>query len=52
MEHGSGSDVWKFKKFVLLYLQVEVYQNMLKLRYWTPAFNLYKSFLKNKKVWN
>ena len=33
----------------LLYAQVEVYQNILKLRCWPLAFTLNKSILKNKK---
>ena len=32
-----------------LYVQVEVYQSILKLRCWPLAFTLYKAFLKNKK---
>ena len=32
----------------LLYVQVEVYQNMWKLRYWPLAFTLYKAFSKNE----
>ena len=32
----------------LLYLQVEVYQILLKLRCWPLALTLYKAFLKNK----
>ena len=33
----------------LLYVQVEVYQNMLKLSYILLAFTLYKTFQINKK---
>ena len=32
-----------------LYVQVEVYQNILKLRCWPPVFAIYKAVLKNKK---
>ena len=32
-----------------LYVQVEIYQNILKLRCWPIVFILYKAFLKNKK---
>ena len=33
----------------LLYIQVEVYKNILKLRCWSLIFTLYKAFSKNKK---
>ena len=37
----------------LLYVQMEFYEDILKLRYWVGAFTLYKPFLKNKKeAWN
>ena len=46
----SGSAVWNAIKFVfILYVQVEVYQNILILRCWPHAFNFFK---KQKKVWN
>ena len=39
--------------FILLYVQVGVYQNILKQRCWPFAFTLYKVFLKKQKeVWN
>ena len=34
----------------LLYVQVEVYQNILKLRCWPLVFTFCKAFLKKKKV--
>ena len=34
----------------LLYVQVEVYQNILKLSCWPFTFTLYEAFLKNKKT--
>ena len=34
---------------LLLYVQVEIYQNKLKLRLWTLSFILHNTFLKNKK---
>ena len=37
----------KCNKFDLLYVQVEVYQNILKLRCWPLAFTLHKAFSKN-----
>ena len=37
----------KCNKFDLLYVQVEVYQNILKLRCWPLAFTLHKAFLKD-----
>ena len=33
----------------LLYIKVEEYQNILKLRWWSLALTSYKAFLKNKK---
>ena len=33
----------------LLYVKAKVYQNILKLGYWTPAFTLCKDFLITKK---
>ena len=39
------------RSLLLLYGQVEVYQNILKLRCWPLAFTLYKAFSK-KVVWN
>ena len=50
IEHISGSTVWNVINLILLYAQVEVYQNILKLRCWPLAFKLYKAFLKIKKV--
>ena len=38
-----------FQGLFLLYLLLEVYQNILKLRCWPLAFTLYKTFLKKKK---
>ena len=41
-----------YKSLFLLYVQVEVYQDTLKLRYWSVAFILYKFFKKKQKeVW-
>ena len=37
------------KGLLLLYVHVEVYQNILKLRCWPLAFTLYKTFLKAKR---
>ena len=37
------------QSFFFLYVQVEVYQNILEVRYWLLTFTLYKAFLKNKK---
>ena len=37
------------QSLVLLYVKAEVYQNILKLGYWTPAFTLCKAFLITKK---
>ena len=36
-------------RLFLLYAQVDVYQNILKLRWWPLAFTLCKVFLKHKK---
>ena len=36
--------VWIFIQFVLLYLQVDEYQNILKPKCWPLAFTFYKSF--------
>ena len=33
---------------IFLYVQVEIYQNILKLRCWSLTFTLYKVILKNK----
>ena len=34
---------------LLLYVLVEIYENILKRSWWPPVFTLYKAFLKNKK---
>ena len=44
IEHISESTDWN-----VINVQVEVYQNILKLRYWLLTFTFYKAFLKNKK---
>ena len=49
IEHFSGSTVWNVILLFLLYVQVEVYQNIWKLGYWPLAWTLCKAFLKNKK---
>ena len=49
-EHISGWRVWNFVGFVLLHVQVEDYQNVLKLTCWTLTFTLpHIKLLKNKK---
>ena len=40
--------VWIFIQFVLLYLQVDEYQNILKPQCWPLAFTFYKSFFLEK----
>ena len=42
--------VWIFIQFVLLYLQVDEYQNILKPKCWPLAFTFYKSFF-FRKTW-
>ena len=49
IERISESTVCIFIRFILLHLQVNEYQNILKLRCWSLTFTHYKSFLKNKK---
>ena len=43
--------VWIFIQFVLLYLQVDEYQNILKPKCWPLAFTFYKSFFFFRKTW-
>ena len=38
--------------FFLFYVQIEVYQNMLKLKCWLLAFTLYRAFYKTKRGLN
>ena len=49
IEHIPRSTVWNDINLFLLHVQVEVYQNVLKLRCWPLGFILYKAFSKNKK---
>ena len=49
IEHISGPTVGNVKNCFLLYVKVEVYQNILKLRCWPLVFTLHKAFLKYKK---
>ena len=49
IEHISGSTVWDVINLFLLYVQVEVYQKILKLRCWPLTITLHKASLKNKK---
>ena len=37
------------QRFVFMYLQVDIYQNILKLRCWLVPFNLNEAFLKPKR---
>ena len=46
----SGSTIWNVINLFLLYVQVEVYRNILKLRCWPLAFTLYKAFLKKRSL--
>ena len=46
---SQGQQFEVLQSLLLLYVQAKVYQNILKLRCWPPAFTLYKAFLKNKK---
>ena len=44
VKHIFKSAVWNAIQFVFLHAQVEVYQNVSKLRCWLLAFTRYKSF--------
>ena len=44
IEHIPGSTVWNVIQFFLLYVRVEVNQNILNLKRWPLAFTLYKAF--------
>ena len=47
MSLGQQSEM--LKSLLLLYIHVEVYWNILKLRCWPLAFTLYKALLKSKR---
>ena len=49
---GEDSPKSFYKKSKLRIVQLEICQNIFKIRCWPLAFTLYKAFIKQKEVWN
>ena len=49
IENISGSTIWTFIQFALLFVIAEDYQNILKQRCWLLTFTSYKKLLKKQR---